>query len=245
MIDMTKATSSEDITLEAPGLDAAGKKVTGIFTFRVGSRRHRVKTPRIRAVTIKYAERGGQDIEFTLDDPQEITLGHLQFQRLLESRELQEALVSAMLPSDPPAVPDETRVLMARRNAEARSRLLEEFGYLRADEIAEGRSRASNRGALASRWAREGRIFAVDWHAQRLYPAFQFAEDRSPLPAIAAVLDALPRDEMSEWEVALWWTAANGWLRNARPVDVLLEDPDAASELLASAAAHLAEPSPL
>jgi hypothetical protein len=157
----------------------------------------------------------------------------------------QDELIEAMLPEDPPPVPSETRLLSARRSAAARIKLLDEFGYYRAEQIAEARSRAANRAALASRWAREGKIFGVDWRGQRLYPAFQFAEDMSPRPAVAAVLAALPRDKMSEWEVALWWTAANGWLDYARPVDLLLEDKPDVADRLAEAAAHLADPSPL
>jgi hypothetical protein len=156
-----------------------------------------------------------------------------------------EQLVQALLPEEPPAVPDETTVLMARRNAQARQDLLAEFGYLRAEQIAEGRSTAANQRALASRWAREGKIFAVDWHSQRLYPRFQFAEDRSPLPAIASVLRALPRAEMSDWEVALWWTAANGWLGGQRPVDALRQAaPEDDHPAVVEAAGHLADPSP-
>jgi hypothetical protein len=153
-----------------------------------------------------------------------------------------ESLIGSMLPDRPPAVPSQAAVLQARRNAEARIELLEEFGYFTAEQVAEGRSRASNRSALAGRWRREGRIFAVDWKGSILYPGFQFDEQRAPRPPIRQVLAALPRDRMSDWEVALWWTAANGWLSGARPVDRL---DDADPHAIVDAAARLAEPSPL
>jgi hypothetical protein len=45
------------------------------------------------------------------------------------------------------------------------------------------------------------------------------------------VLDALPVAEMTEWEVALWWASANGWLNGGeRPVDVIDDDPAAVVE---------------
>jgi hypothetical protein len=61
------------------------------------------------------------------------------------------------------------------------------------------------------------------------------------LPSVARVLTALPLTRMSGAEVLGWWTAANGWLANRRPIDVLGEDPEAVER----AASHLTEPSAL
>lgn len=151
-------------------------------------------------------------------------------------------LIESMLPQDPPAVPSRAQVLQARRNAEARLDLLREFGYLTAEQIAEGRSRAANRSALAGRWRSEGKIFGVEWKGRMLYPGFQFDEQGASLPVIANVLAALPRDRMSDWELALWWASANGWLSGDRPVD-RLNDSD--KQPLVDAARHLSGPSPL
>jgi hypothetical protein len=168
------------------------------------------------------------------------------FKSLLDSVRAEPAappmasLIDAMLPDEPPPVPSEATVLQARRNAHARLELLEEFGYVTAEQIAEGRSRADNRHALASSWRRGGRVFAVEYKGRKLFPGFQFDEQGLPRPVISAVLAALPTAQMSDWEVALWWTSANGWLDSERPVD-RLDDRDA----LVAAAAHLAEPLPL
>jgi len=61
------------------------------------------------------------------------------------------------------------------------------------------------------------------------------------LPSVAWVLAALPLARMSGPEVLGWWTAANGWLHNRRPIDVLNDDPGAVER----AAARLREPSAL
>lgn len=153
-----------------------------------------------------------------------------------------ESLIMSMLPDRPPDIPSRAAVLQARRNAEARMELLREFGFLTAEQIAEGRSRATNRSAMAGRWRAEGKISGVEWKGRVLYPGFQFDEQGAPLPIVAMVLAALPRDRMSDWEVALWWTAANGWLSGDRPVDWLNV---ANQQPLLDAAHHLAEPSPL
>jgi hypothetical protein len=61
------------------------------------------------------------------------------------------------------------------------------------------------------------------------------------LPDVARVLAALPLTKMSGAEVLGWWTAANGWLANRRPIDVL----DDAPGKVQRAAVQLSEPSAL
>jgi hypothetical protein len=139
-------------------------------------------------------------------------------------------------------VPSPAQALQGQRNGEARWELLVEFGAYSSGEIAEHRSRAQNPYSFASRWRREGKIFSVPHLGKRLFPGFQFdPETLDPYPVVALVLAALPREEMSDWEVALWWTADNGWLDGRRPVDLMDEDPDA----VVAAARRLAEPTPL
>ena len=156
------------------------------------------------------------------------------------SRVRTDALIDRILPDAP--VPTPAQALQAQRNGEARWALMQEFGAYTSEEIAAHRSRAKNKHALANRWRSEGRVFSVDFQGQRLFPGFQFdLETLAPKPVVAEALAALPREEMSEWEVALWWTAANGWLGGGRPVDVMEDDEGA----VVAAAVHLAEPSPL
>ena len=133
-------------------------------------------------------------------------------------------MIAAMLP--PTAVPLPVQILQARRNAVAREQLMQEFGALTSADI--GRvsgSRAANKAALAHRWKSDGRIFAVTHHATSYFPGFQFTEDGFPLPIIAPILKLLG-DRLSPWELALWFTGANGWLGGARPVDLLTRNPD-------------------
>lgn len=83
---------------------------------------------------------------------------------------------------EPPAP---AALLQARRNAQARKQLLDEFGALKAVEVADlAGSTAENRSATANRWRHEGRIFGVRYQDAVYYPGFQFADDGQPLPAI-------------------------------------------------------------
>jgi hypothetical protein len=79
--------------------------------------------------------------------------------------------------------------------------------------------------------------------ARRNAQAVDFALDRISgiSPTVSRVLRALPLVEMTASEALCWWTAANGWLGNRRPLDVIANDPDAVEH----AARELALPSPL
>jgi hypothetical protein len=149
-----------------------------------------------------------------------------------------DGLATAMTPDVP--VPTPPIVLQARRNAEARATMLEEFGALTAAEVADlAGSEAKNTSALAGRWRREGRVLAVAHHGTLYYPGFQFDDSGKPKPAIADVLKHLAAPDVTAWQQALWFTSANGWLRGRRPVD-LLDDEDEA--VIAAARDALREP---
>jgi hypothetical protein len=140
-------------------------------------------------------------------------------------------VLEALLP-DQIVVPTPAAVLQARRNAEARNALLEEFGALRSHEVADlAGSHASNRAATANRWRTEGRVLAVPLRAETLYPGFQFTPDGQPHPAIQPALKWLRSDPYTtDWQAALWFATPTSWLGGRRPVDVLGDDPDAVVE---------------
>lgn len=121
---------------------------------------------------------------------------------------------------------------MAQRLARRHARVLNEFGYFSAEQLAEmNGSRASNRSALADNWRKRRQVFAVPHpgHAARerdVYPAFQF-EDGKPIKAVQAVLEAFD-GRKSPWKLALWFASSNGALPDsARPVDLLRSNPRA------------------
>lgn len=140
-------------------------------------------------------------------------------------------LIDALTP-ERPDIPTPAAVLQARRNAEARSALLAEFGALRSSEIAQlAGSRAANRAALANRWRAEHRLVAVPVGDELLYPGFQFTSEGRPHPTVGAALEALRTDpQVSDWQAALWFVGPNGWLGGRRPVDVLDAEPDAVAD---------------
>lgn len=110
-------------------------------------------------------------------------------------------------------------------NAALRAEYLSEVPVLTATQIRElSGLKPRNRSEPASRWKREGKLFAVRKGGTDLYPAFQF-EDGAPNPVIKKVLAALP-EGMSNWQVALWFASGNGWLDGKEPQDCLARPDD-------------------
>jgi hypothetical protein len=140
-------------------------------------------------------------------------------------------LIEALMPQ-PLDVPTPAAVLQARRNAQARTALLREFGALRSGDVATlAGSRAQNRAALANRWRAEDRVLAVSVGDELLYPGYQFTSEGRPHPTVARALTALRAvPGISDWQAALWFAAPTGWLGGRRPVDLLDDDPEAVIE---------------
>ncbi len=156
--------------------------------------------------------------------------------RKVGTRRRLEDVIEAMLPE---SIPSPAEVWHAQQSAQARSELLAEFGAFTAEQVADqAGSRARNRSALASRWHSEGRIFAVTWHGRVLYPAFKFRDGR-PSPTVERATPILRARGLDGWPLALWFTTPTGWLWDARPVDLLEEDPEA---VLAAAGEALSLP---
>ena len=129
-------------------------------------------------------------------------------------------------------VPSAVDMQMAQRLAARRARLLDEFGYATAEQLAEANgSRAANRHALADNWKKRRQVFSVRHRdgagrLREVFPLFQF-EDRKPVKAVQAVLEAFG-EHKAPWKLALWFASNNGWLPGqARPVDLLAASPDA------------------
>lgn len=101
-------------------------------------------------------------------------------------------------------------------NAQLRASYLREVRTLTAAEVrAASDLRPKNKSEPASRWKREGRIFAVRRQGIDHFPAFQF-RDGMPLPAVKEILAALP-PAMTPWQTALWFASENGWLDGSQP----------------------------
>ena len=136
--------------------------------------------------------------------------------------------------SDSPRAANDTDLDM--ENARLQAEYLRDTRYLTSVQVRAASGLAPrNNSEPASRWKREGRLFAVHRAGRNLYPAFQF-EDGVPRPVIRKILAALPKD-MTGWQIAIWFASGNGWLNGDEP-QRRLSDPDSVIE----AARRLSEP---
>jgi hypothetical protein len=119
---------------------------------------------------------------------------------------------------------DQVALAQSAMQVEAQAELAREFGLWTAAEVADlGASTADNRSAMASRWEKEGQIFAVVADGQRRFPGFQLDPRSSfrPRPIVGDVVSMLRDAGYEGWEIALWWTTRLGALADQRPVDRL------------------------
>jgi hypothetical protein len=94
---------------------------------------------------------------------------------------------------------------------------------------------AKNKSALASRWASEGKIFAVKSGGKLRYPQFQFLHGE-PRALIAKILRALGPDS-STWDQAFFFAAPNAYLGGDKPMD-RLDDKKMEQQLIQLAERH-------
>jgi hypothetical protein len=114
----------------------------------------------------------------------------------------------------------------ARQQAHFRARVVSEIGGFTAAEVAaRNQSEARNRSRLVGGWRDAGRIFSVPFNKRNLYLSFQFDDATQPRPVIEQVIQSL--DARKGWDLAGWFLHPNGHLAMARPIDLLLDQPDA------------------
>ena len=144
-----------------------------------------------RYLTRRHPELGGRAAMVVAADDAALLRQALALVASMQERRAQmERTIEAMLP---PGIPSAAALLQAHRNAEAREALLGEFGAITSSGVADlAGSRAKNRAALANRWRKEGRIFAVPHHGQSYFPGFQFGAEGRPLPFSREQIEADP-----------------------------------------------------
>lgn len=103
-----------------------------------------------------------------------------------------------------------------------REGFIEKIPTWTAQQVADqGGHNAKNKSALASRWASEGKVFAVKWGGKVLFPQFQFRHGE-PRPIIAKILQALGH-QSGNWDRAFFFASPNAYLNGDRPMDRLDE----------------------
>lgn len=127
----------------------------------------------------------------------------------------------------------------AARELQLRKDWIEEFDFYREGDIySSGDPIRQGVRIPLKHLVEEKKIFGLVSKKGFVAPSFQFDGEENPKIIINQILQALPVEEMSEWEIAFWWTAGNSYLAGQRPIDLLETEPSqvvAAAELLEEA----------
>ena len=99
-------------------------------------------------------------------------------------------------------------------------------GIASGDELARALEQ-SGRGSLSglARKIVAGEVFGIEWRSAFWIPMFQFTDELNPKPGLKAVLSELA-PQFDGRRLADWFVEPNGWLGEARPIDVLDSSPD-------------------
>lgn len=136
-------------------------------------------------------------------------------------------------------VEDEAEQPISRDTLEWRQQFMRSNPFWTSAQVAaESTSTARNRAAIASRWLREKKIFAIRYEGQQCFPRFQF-QDGVPSPAIAQVIKIFP-EHATGWDLAYFFATPNPNIGGRKPIELLKSNPSRVVSL-AEAFAHPAD----
>lgn len=87
----------------------------------------------------------------------------------------------------------------------------------------------ANPSAQPHKWKKAGKVFALRRGNTDFYPSYAFGDDFRPLLAMKEILGVF-HDKKSDLKIAAWFASENSWLRNQRPLDLILASPEAVIE---------------
>jgi len=103
--------------------------------------------------------------------------------------------------------------IIEQDNVELRKKYLKEFRCYTSDEIRDLASPDSNDTQdYASVWEKQNKIFSVNANGVDVFPSFQF-QDGKPLEIIEDLLAQMP-DDMSNWQIAYWFSFGSNYIEN-------------------------------
>jgi hypothetical protein len=175
------------------------------------------------------------DVHLLQIDDQSLLPAIQAFVELLDRKRTEhlDASIEALAEAFGRIHPKEVDPDLILENAELRRRYLETIPTLSSEQVhALSGKTNKNVAEAASRWTREGKIFAVKAGREVRVPAFQFL-DGKPRPEIAQILKELPEYQRAGWQAAFWFASGHGYLGCA-PQDAL-SDPSRTGEVIDAA----------
>jgi len=122
----------------------------------------------------------------------------------------------------------DAHAIMAQMQQDVRRAVLRVLLPVHALTALSGRAQDEMQSDL-DRWKSEGRIFSVEYEGVEYFPGFALdpAAEYRPFPAVAEVIAILSNQEFfSHWALAMWFIAANSFLDDQCPMELLADDPE-------------------
>lgn len=138
-----------------------------------------------------------------------------------------EQIIDALSAGSAVTIPTEA-LAEARMMAEARSGILNSGQFLTAGQIAGlANYSKSNPSTQPAKWKQDGAIFAVKQKGTHYFSLFALSPEDNyrPYKAVAEILRILRERPVSDWAIASWFIAANSFLDDVAPKDLLATDP--------------------
>jgi len=148
-------------------------------------------------------------------------------QEKIDARRSQKwkALVEALTP-DVQLSP--TKIIEAKMMGEARTAILEGGDFVTASDIAKAAHfSVKNPSSQPNRWKRKRQIFAITNKGTDLYPVYALDKESGlrPLSVVAEILRIF-ENKKNGWETAFWFASLNSYLKNRKPKNLLISDPE-------------------
>jgi hypothetical protein len=136
-----------------------------------------------------------------------------------------DALVEALTPDVQLST---TKIAEAGMLSAARAAVLESNDFITASSIAEAANYSiKNPSSQPNRWKRNGQIFAITHKGADYYPRYALNPQDAyrPFPIIADILRIFA-GKKDGWGDAFWFGSLNSYLKNRKPKDLFLSDPE-------------------
>ncbi|MEX3856480.1 hypothetical protein AB3X94_20875 [Paraburkholderia sp. BR10923] len=111
--------------------------------------------------------------------------------------------------------------------AKAAQAVLNGTNWLTAQTVGKRESAGASTEA-ADQWQAEGKVFAIEWAGETLYPGYVFDVLGNPIPEMVEILKVFKG--YTPLRIASWFESTNSMLHGKRPREVIASAPSAVLE---------------
>lgn len=127
-----------------------------------------------------------------------------------------------------PKIPQEIREQMIADAIALKEEFFEDIPVLTASSVtALAQIPAREAEDTLGSWRSGRRVLSIKREDEIVYPAFQFGADGQPFHIVHEVLNLFSQvASRTDWDNAMWFAGANGWLGGKQPFELLVDAPE-------------------